>query len=674
MDPDLLDAIGAAVFVALRRANGRLVIEAANASFRAAAGLRDRFPPAPPAESVLPAAWVGAVAEAARSGSALLPPALLAGRNEPVGGVARALGGKPPRVVGTLAGAPAGAAADEAADILDLQSEMVCRWRPDGTVYYCNAAYARACGRPKAEVVGADLAELTPADEMTQILANVRRLGPETPVAAYDHRVPLPDGTEQWQEWIDQALFGPDGRTVVAYQSTGRDITARKLAEERLRRSEQRVLLALAAGEQGVWELDVATGEVRRDPAIERRVGLYSSGHDGLAQWAERLHPDDRGRAMAAFDDLVRGASERFEMEYRIRTGAGDHVWVLGNAVAVERDGDGRARRIVGTLADIDARHRFEEQLGESEQRLRLALEAADLAIWEADLRAGVVRIDARGARRLGRGGEEIEVPIGDMRQLLRHEDVRDLLRSYREHAEGRAERLVAECRARRPDGSTYWVEVYGIATERDAAGRVLRLVGVTADVTRRKEAELRLAHLALQDHLTGLPNRRALDESLEQAVARARRGGESLALMLLDLDGFKRVNDRLGHLTGDKVLAEAARRLRGCVRRSDAVARLGGDEFAVVAVGFGKRSRLQRLAARIVELLGAPLEVDGSVATVGVSVGVAVYPDDGASPVELLGRADAALYDAKRSRSGFRFAAELGGHADVGEAPPAPA
>jgi diguanylate cyclase (GGDEF)-like protein len=211
-----------------------------------------------------------------------------------------------------------------------------------------------------------------------------------------------------------------------------------------------------------------------------------------------------------------------------------------------------------------------------------------------------------------------------------------------------------------RPDGSEYWVEVYGIVTERDVAGRPLRLIGVTADVTRRKEAELRLAHLALQDHLTGLPNRRALDESLEQAIARARRGDESLALMLLDLDGFKRVNDRLGHLAGDKVLSEAARRLRLCVRRSDVVARFGGDEFAVVAAGFGKRRRLERLAVRIVEVLSGPVQLAGATAQVGVSIGVAVFPEDGASPVELLGRADAALYAAKRARSGFRFAAEL--------------
>jgi PAS domain S-box-containing protein len=345
-------------------------------------------------------------------------------------------------------------------------------------------------------VVGAKLADLTPPEELTQILANIRRLGPDSPVAAYDHRVPLPDGTERWQEWIDQALFAPDGRTVVAYQSTGRDITARKLAEERLRRSEQRLQLALAAGSQGVWEYDVETSEVRRDPVLARRLGRAPGEMGGLAHWAERLHPDDRERVLAELDSLVRADSERFAAEYRLRRDDGGYIWVLNHAVAVERGADGLARRVVGTSADVDGTHRADERLKDSEQRLRLALEAAALAIWEVDLRAGgVLRVDATGAERLGRGRAPLELPLASLRDLLPcRDDRRELLRRYRAHVEGRAERFLTEARTRRADGSSYWVEVYGIVTERDVAGRPLRLIGVTADVTRRKEAELRLA------------------------------------------------------------------------------------------------------------------------------------------------------------------------------------
>lgn len=669
MDRDLLDAVGAAVIVVRPDAGGDLVIDAASAIFRDLIGLSDPAPEAR-AAGVLPAAWLPTIEAARRQGSAPLPPACLPGRpGTMVAGTARRVAGEPVRIVVTLApAADTHASADaEALDILDRQGEMVCRWRPDGTVYYCNAAYARQCGREKAAVVGANLADLTPSDELHQILANVSRLGPSLPEAAYDHRITLPDGAERWQEWIDHALFGPDGRTVVGYQSTGRDITARKEAERALHLSEQRLGLALAAADQAFWEMDAPSGAIRIDG---RGDYLFGYGADdpppGLARWTSNLHPDDRDRVMAELERHMRGESERFVTEYRFRRKDGNYRWFLDHAVAVERDGDGRARHIVGTSADVDVRHHFEDQLEASEQRLRLALEAAGLSIWEADFRACLVRIDATGAARAGRGPAPLELPFARLRELLPDKDARAALRRYREHALGRTGRFQGEYRVRRADGSSYWVEVYGLVTERDADGRALRMVGVSADVTGRKEAELRLAHLAMQDHLTGLPNRRALDEALDQAIARARRGEERLGVVLLDLDGFKRVNDGLGHLAGDRVLAVSARRLRLCVRRGDTVARFGGDEFAVLAVGLRQRRRLERLAARIIDRLGAPVPLadgdddGGGTARVGVSVGLAIFPDDGATAVDLLRRADAALYAAKRAHAGFRFAADL--------------
>jgi PAS domain S-box-containing protein len=415
MRPDLLDAIEAAVFVARRGADDHLVIEFANAAFRAAADLCEKVTGLP-AESVMPAAWVGAVAEAAARGSAELPPARLPGWPGMFSGVVRRLAdGEPARVVGTLSEPQRPADIDaEAADILDLQSEMVCRWRPNGTVYYCNAAYARVCGREKAEVVGANLADVTPAVELSQIFANVRRLGPESPIAAYDHRVPQPDGTERWQEWIDQALFGPDGRTVVAYQSTGRDITHRKLAEEGLWRSQQRLQLALVAGNQGVWEFDVEQGALSSDPVIDRRLGLAAgngAGQGNLPDWDGRLHPDDRARVSAAFDRLVDGVTDRFAEEYRIRRQDGGYYWVFDNAVAVGRDENRRRARIVGTSADVDARHRADEA-AEGERASACASRSRPRSRSGRPTSAPAwVRIDAGRRPRLGGPGRD-RVPL----------------------------------------------------------------------------------------------------------------------------------------------------------------------------------------------------------------------------------------------------------------------
>ncbi len=157
-------------------------------------------------------------------------------------------------------------------------------------------------------------------------------------------------------------------------------------------------------------------------------------------------------------------------------------------------------------------------------------------------------------------------------------------------------------------------------------------MIGVAAEITARKLTELHLESLALEDHLTRLPNRRALDAPWR---------------------------DRLGHLARDELLVEAARRLRKGVRRSDGVARFGGDEFAVVAQGIRTRRQLEQLARRLIAVTAASVTLAAGPARIRLSIGIAVFPEDGLEPLTLLAQADAALYAAKRAGSGYRFAAE---------------
>jgi diguanylate cyclase (GGDEF)-like protein len=181
--------------------------------------------------------------------------------------------------------------------------------------------------------------------------------------------------------------------------------------------------------------------------------------------------------------------------------------------------------------------------------------------------------------------------------------------------------------------------------------------VATYEDITERRRAEAQIAYMAHHDSLTDLANRVLFREHVEQALARARRYDEGFAVICLDLDRFKDVNDTLGHPVGDMLLKAVADRLRGCVRESDVVARLGGDEFAVLEIGSGLPSHVGILAGRIVEALGAPFDLDGQEVVVGASLGVAVAPADGADPDQLLKNADMALYRAKADGRGvFRF------------------
>jgi diguanylate cyclase (GGDEF)-like protein len=222
------------------------------------------------------------------------------------------------------------------------------------------------------------------------------------------------------------------------------------------------------------------------------------------------------------------------------------------------------------------------------------------------------------------------------------------------------------ESRLRRADGSLLdvWLSASCIYEER--TGRPSHHARVFSDISRLKEQEQALAALARSDALTGLPNRRAFEERLGEALLRATRSGELLALVFLDLDGFKAVNDQLGHEAGDELLRGVAQRLKDCVRAMDLVCRLGGDEFTIVLEQVGSEAAARELCQRIVEALSLPHSIGGQGLVSTPSVGLAMA-QAGESAQALLQRADLAMYIAKRAGKGRYVLAD-----SVAEPPPA--
>jgi diguanylate cyclase (GGDEF)-like protein/PAS domain S-box-containing protein len=447
----------------------------------------------------------------------------------------------------------------------------------------------------------------------------------------------------------------------VAYLSVGRDITARKAAERRLVESERRLKLALEAGRQGVWEMDLAAGRIAVDATFEELLGFAASSYTlDLEQSYAAYHPDDQECVRAALAPLLRGEADDFRVEARRAAGDGLWRWVLNFGRVAERDQAGRPLRVVGTTIDISQRREAEEHLRDSEQRLRLALEAGNLGVWESDLSTERVRFDPICLTRLGWAAEPCELSLAEVIARIHPRDRGMVQSAYAQCHRGEPAQTRLEYRVRRRDGAHAWIEEHAMVADRGHDGRPRRLVGVSADITARKVAEMQLAHLALHDPLTGLPNRRALAEALDRAMAGAKRSGRPLAVLALDLDGFKLVNDAHGHPAGDAALVEVAARLRRVVRRADLVARVGGDEFAVVAGELRGTTPVVRLARRIQAALAEPIPLAEGAVRIGVSIGVAFFPGDGATPEQLLRRADAALYAAKRDRIGWRFSAEV--------------
>jgi diguanylate cyclase (GGDEF)-like protein/PAS domain S-box-containing protein len=206
------------------------------------------------------------------------------------------------------------------------------------------------------------------------------------------------------------------------------------------------------------------------------------------------------------------------------------------------------------------------------------------------------------------------------------------------------------------PGHETRYVQMR-VYVVRDGAGRFTRRAGVVQDVTERKAQEARIEHLAYHDALTGLPNRAMLMDRLAQALSQAQRRDQQVAVLFIDLDRFKLVNDSLGHAVGDQLLQEIARRLRGALREDDTVARVGGDEFQVITSNVAGSVDVARIAEKLMRALGEPFTLEGQELHVTASIGVSLFPRDGASGELLLKYADTALYEAKgEGRNGYRF------------------
>jgi diguanylate cyclase (GGDEF)-like protein/PAS domain S-box-containing protein len=211
----------------------------------------------------------------------------------------------------------------------------------------------------------------------------------------------------------------------------------------------------------------------------------------------------------------------------------------------------------------------------------------------------------------------------------------------------------------RRKNGELYYEEKT-ITPIRDANGAIVQFVSLGRDVTARVQSQRRLEHLAYRDVLTGLPNRALFVDRLKHAIAGARRRRSVVSVLFIDLDGFKSVNDQLGHEAGDKLLRTLARRLRGAVRDTDTVARLGGDEFAVLLEDVAYVPDVALAAKKLLDLIATPLPLSAQRQVITSSIGVSLYPHDGADAATLLRTADKAMYRAKAAgKQAVRFYAE---------------
>ncbi len=300
---------------------------------------------------------------------------------------------------------------------------------------------------------------------------------------------------------------------------------------------------------------------------------------------------------------------------------------------------------------------RLTNALRESEERWKFALEGAGDGVWDWNVQADTVVFSPRYKEMAGYTDEDIAANEDAWRQRIHPDDRAQVDEDIHAYLDGRTPAYYNEHRIVCKDGSIKWVLARGMIVSRTSNGKPLRMIGTHADITARKAMEERMRHLAHYDPLTELPNRALITDRLQQAVIRARRDKKHMAVMFLDLDKFKPVNDTLGHDVGDLLLKQVARRLQDCVRASDTVARIGGDEFVILLPTIEQELDATVVAQKILQSLKQPFEVAGHTINISGSVGIAAYPEHGDDEKLLLINADIAMYHAKKDgRNDYRF------------------
>jgi diguanylate cyclase (GGDEF)-like protein/PAS domain S-box-containing protein len=500
------------------------------------------------------------------------------------------------------------------------------------------------------------------------------------------------DGSALPFESRRRVMRSGDGWLIVA---TARNIRERIAQEEALRKSNERFDMAVRATNDVIWDWNLLTDEVWWNENYTKVFG-YSreTGDHSIQSWYQGIHPDDQGRVIAGVHRVIGSGGENWSDEYRFRHEDGSWVHVLDRGQVI-RDESGRAVRMIGAMADISSRKQAEERIHNQAMRQRLIAEFGQQAFASTDVEdvlkravelvsvalksdyCTVLELDREGRQLLMKATagwpEELKsspaVPIrpgGRLEYVLSHREpliIDDLPKDGR-FPDSPLLKLGVRSGIQVPIFGT--AGTYGILSSHsradmhfgpDDASFLQSVANILAVAIERKNAQERLERLAQFDSLTGLPNRQLFHDRLLKTIAHARRGGSPMAVLFIDLDRFKLVNDTQGHTAGDRLLQDAAVRLLQCVRSGDTVGRFGGDEFGAIVTDLAKPGDAGVVAQKVLDALSQPFKLEAHDTYVSASIGITLFPADGDNPEALVMNADTAMYRAKeQGRNTYQY------------------
>ncbi|MBI3574390.1 MAG: PAS domain S-box protein, partial [Gammaproteobacteria bacterium] len=533
------------------------------------------------------------------------------------------------------------------AGVTEQTDDVVLITDAEGIIEYVNPAYERDTGYRREEALGKKpniVKSGKHGEGFYRALWQTIRAGKPFRGVFVNRRK---DGTLYYEEKTITPLKNERGE-ITHFVSTGKDISERMHAERALRESESRLANAQRLARLGNWDWNLDSGELHWSEETFRIFGLDPRTAVPAAEdFLKAIHPDDRERVRAAAHRAIENNAP-FSIEFRIVRPDGAER-IVHEEAEIARDKTGKAVRMLGTTQDVTERKQAEDKI----TRLGRILDDSSNEIYVFSAESlRFVQVNRGAQRNLGYTMDELKsLTPPDIKPEFTRESFEALIAPLRR---GEQEALSFVTNHRRKDGSDYPVEVQ-LQLMRHETPPVF--VAIIQDITERRAAEERLSYLAYHDTLTRLPNRVLLLERLQQAMVDAERVNRLVAVMFLDLDRFKIINDTLGHHIGDALLKAVAERLKSCVRPGDIIARLGGDEFTVVLANVAHVDDVARVTRKIIDSFVQPFRVEDHDLFITTSIGITLYPFDEQNPEGLLKNADAAMYHAKESgRNVFKF------------------
>ena len=457
------------------------------------------------------------------------------------------------------------------------------------------------------------------------------------------------DGERHLIEWSNTLIL--DNGRMEYMVSVGIDITERKQTEENLLQSREQLNEAQRIARLGSWTLNLKSNQLVWSDEIFRLFELDRENFEpSYEAFLEAIHPDDRALVSQAYAESLENRRP-YKITHRLLLGEG-RIKFVEESCETLYDEAGNPVISHGTVQDVTEQKLAEDTISLYANVFRHSAEA--IMITDHDNR--IVAINPALASLTGYTLDEL---VGKNPRILASGLTSQETYDEMWTALEQVGYWHGELNDRRKNGEVYpkWATVSVI---RDEAGKAVNYIASFSDITERKAAEERIYHLAHHDALTGLYNRFSLEERMGQAVAQARRDDDQLAVLFIDLDRFKVINDTLGHHVGDTLLVEVAKRLKESVRDSDIVARLGGDEFVIVLTRVESSDVVASVAETIVERVGALYKIGSHELRSSPSIGIGIFPRDGRDVDELMKNADMAMYHAKeQGRNNYQFFTE---------------